>query len=323
MKAIIITTYGNPEVLKLAERPVPLFRDDEVLIEVKAAGVNRPDVFQRKGSYPAPEGAPQDIPGLEIAGVVKDIGKSVKQWKKGDRVCALIAGGGYAEYVSIGAAQCLPIPTSLSFVEVASLPETVLTVWHNVFQRGELKKDEHFLVHGGSSGIGITAIQLAKAFGARVYATAGSEEKCQACIDLGADMAINYKEQNFEEILRDEGVDVLLDMIGAAYFEKNLTILRPEGRLIYINAMQGNTVNLPIRMLMQKRITITGSTLRNRDVAFKIALGQDVLTHVWPLLEAGTFKPVIYQVFPLRDAAAAHQLMESSRHIGKIVLTLE
>ncbi len=299
---------------------MPEIGTNEVLIRVKAAGVNRPDVAQRMGRYPAPAGAPQDIPGLEVAGVIEECGAGVVQWKIGDRVCALLAGGGYAEYVAVDAGQCLPVPKGFSEAEAAGLPETIFTVWHNVFQRGRLQSGETFLVHGGSSGIGVTAIQLAKAFGAKVLVTVGSDEKGQACLELGADQFVNYKTQDFESTFAEAGVDVILDMVGGDYFEKNLNILRPDGRLVYINAMDGNVVNLNIMKMMLKRITITGSTLRARDVAFKTALAAEILKNVWPVLENGMFKPKVFATFPFSAAAQAHELMESSGHIGKIML---
>lgn len=320
MNAIVITQPGGPDVLKLKERPVPKPKPYEVLIKVNAAGVNRPDVAQRKGVYPPPPGAPVDIPGLEVAGTVEECGAEVKRWKKGDAVCALIAGGGYAEYATAPEGHCLPVPPSISFDEACSLPETVFTVWHNVFQRGRLQKGENFLVHGGSSGIGITAIQLAKAFGARVFATAGSKEKCEACLQLGADICINYKEHDFEEVLKSEGVDVILDMIGGDYIPKNIKLLNEEGRLVFINAMKGDRSEFKVHDIMRRRLTITGSTLRNRDVEFKSTLAAEVEKYVWPIIEQGKFKPVLYKKFPLAQASNAHALMESSEHIGKIVL---
>ena len=323
MKAIIITSPGEPSVLQLQERPQPGINADEVLIQVKAAGVNRPDIAQRKGNYPAPPGAPQDIPGLEVAGIITAIGENVTQWKIGERVCALVTGGGYAEYVNVIAGQCLPVPAHFSFAEAAGLPETVFTVWSNVFQRGRLQPGETLLVHGGSSGIGITAIQLAKNKNARVIVTVGSEEKGQACIKTGADRFINYKTQDFEKELINEGVDVILDMVGGDYFDKNINLLRPEGRLVYINSMQGNMVKLNIMKMMQKRITITGSTLRSRDAAFKTSLAADIYKNVWPMMEAKKFKPVVFKTFSLVDADKAHELMESSDHIGKIILVTE
>ena len=320
MHAIIITKAGGPEVLQLEEMPKPRPQSNEVLIQVKAAGVNRPDIAQRKGVYPPPPGAPVDIPGLEIAGIVEECGPDVKRWKKSDAVCALVAGGGYAEYATAAEGQCLPVPDSMSFEEACSLPETVFTVWHNVFQRGRLQKGENFLVHGGSSGIGITAIQLAKAFGARVFATAGSKEKCDACTRLGADICVNYKEQDFEEVLKREGVDVILDMIGGDYIPKNIRLLKEEGRLVFINAMKGDGSEFKVHDIMRRRLTITGSTLRNRDINFKSALAAEVEKFVWPVIQEGKFKPVIYRKFPLAEASNAHALMESSEHIGKIVL---
>ena len=323
MKAIIITKPGDPEVLQVEERIIPIPAGNEVLIRIKAAGINRPDIAQRQGRYPAPPGAPADIPGLEVSGIIEECGSEVIRWKKGDEVCALISGGGYAEHVSVPAAQCLPIPEGFSFTEAASLPETVFTVWHNVFQRGALKWGENFLIHGGTSGIGVTAIQLAKGMGARVFATAGSDEKVKACIDLGADKAINYKEEDFEKVLESEGVDVILDMIGGDYVPKNMRLLRNDGRMVFINAMKGGEMELNIRDIMNKRLTITGSTLRNKESSFKSALAKEIEKHVWPLIEQGIFKPVIYKTFALEDAYKAHELMESSSHIGKIVLVNE
>ncbi|MHA4737832.1 NAD(P)H-quinone oxidoreductase [Dyadobacter sp. MSC1_007] len=332
MKAIAITRPGEPEVLQIVERDVPKPTGQEVLIRVFAAGVNRPDVMQRKGNYPPPPGASPDIPGLEVAGVIEAIGPDVTQWQVGDPVCALLTGGGYAEFAVAQAGHCLPVPAAFegsggSFVQAASLPETVFTVWHNVFQRGNLKSGEHFLVHGGSSGIGITAIQIAKAFNAKVFATAGSAEKCKACMDLGADQCINYREEDFEIALKERGIDVILDMVGGDYIPKNLRLLRPEGRLVFINTMKGGKVNgedpVDFGLIMRNRLTITGSTLRNRKNAFKAALASEIREKVWPVLEKGLFKPVIAQTFPLAEAAEAHALMESSDHIGKIILVNE
>jgi NADPH2:quinone reductase len=323
MKAVIISTPGDASVLRLEDRPDPVLNDDEVLIQVYAAGINRPDVAQRQGKYPAPAGVSAEIPGLEISGVIASCGTEVKRWKKGDRVCALVAGGGYAELVKVVEGQCLPIPEPLTFAEAAGLPETIFTVWHNVFQRGRLEANETLLVHGGSSGIGITAIQLAKAFGAKVIVTVGSNEKGQACLALGADQFINYKSQDFELQLAPLGVDVILDMVGGDYFAKNLNVLKPDGRLVYINSMKGNLVDLDISKMMQKRISITGSTLRARDSGFKIALARAIETFVWPVILSGRFKPVIYKTFQFSEAAKAHELMESSKHIGKIVLLNE
>lgn len=323
MKVIAITTPGSAEVLKMQERPAPIPLENEVLIRVKAAGINRPDIAQRKGNYPPPPGASVDIPGLEVAGVIEQCGNAVERWRKGDKVCALLAGGGYAEYVTVAAGQCLPVPKGYNYTEAASLPETIFTVWHNVFQKGKLQAGEHFLVHGGSSGIGITAIQLAKAFGAKVFATAGSSEKCNTCIFLGADRCVNYKEADFETELKSEGADVILDMIGGDYLPGNIRLLRPEGRLIFINAMKGNKAELDVMAVAYKRLTLTGSTLRNREISFKTALAEEIEARVWPLLENGSFRPVIYQIFPFAQAYKAHELLESSEHIGKIVLTME
>lgn len=328
MKAIVISTPGAPEVLIWEDRPVPLLRKGEVLIKVIAAGVNRPDVFQRKGHYPPPPGAPQDIPGLEVAGMVEACGEDVDKWKKGDAVCALLAGGGYAEYAVAHADHCLPLPAGMTYEEAAALPETVFTVWHNVFQRGGLQAGENFLVHGGSSGIGITAIQLARLFGANVFATAGSDEKCKVCRDLGASFCVNYKQEDFEEVLKKDGMDVILDMVGGDYIPKNLRLLRFDGRLVFINTMKGNKVKatdtdgeVDFGLIMRHRLTVTGSTLRNRDIDFKAALTREIRSHVWPLLDTGKFRSVIYKEFPMEEAARAHTLMESSEHIGKIVLT--
>ena len=321
MKAIVITKPGGPEVLQLLERNTPIPSADEVLIKVKAAGVNRPDTFQRKGNYPSPPGVPSDIPGLEIAGIVESCGPNVTKWKPGSKVCALLGGAGYAEFAIANENHCLPIPAGWSFNEAASLPETVFTVWHNVFERGSLKRGEHLLIHGGSSGIGVTAIQLAKAWGATVTITAGSDDKCRACKELGADTAINYKSTDFEEALKEKGVDVILDMVGGDYITKNIRLLRDDGRLVFINAMKGGKAEWNALEIMRRRLTITGSTLRARDAQFKARLTAAVLTNVWPMLESGKFKPVIFKTFPLSKAAEAHALMESSEHIGKIVLT--
>ena len=323
MKAIVITSYGGADVLRSEERDKPTINENEVLIKVKAAGVNRPDIAQRKGNYPSPADAPQDIPGLEVAGIIEQVGRNVHQWKTGDKVCALISGGGYAEYVKVNAGQCLPIPDDFSFEQAAGLPETVFTVWHNVFQRGKLQHGERLLIHGGSSGIGTTAIQLAKYFGAQVIVTVGSEEKGKRCLELGADKFINYKTQDFEHELKQSPVDVILDMIGGTYFQKNIEILKPDGRLVYINAMNGNVVSLNIMQMMRKRLTITGSTLRNRDATFKSVLANDIYNKVWPILTEGKFKPVIFATFPMEEANKAHQLMESSDHIGKIILQMK
>jgi NADPH:quinone reductase len=321
MKAIVISHPGGPEVLQVSDYKTPTPGPDEVLIEVKASGLNRADLIQRAGHYPAPPGVPADIPGMEVAGTITACGPAVTQWKPGDPVCALIAGGGYAQYVTAREGQCMPIPANFSFAEAACLPETISTVWSNVFQRGRLKTGENLLVHGGSSGIGVTAIQLAKALGIPVYVTVGSDEKGKACLTFGAARYVNYKTRDFAVELAGIGMDVILDMVGGDYLQKNMDLLREEGRLVYINAVGGNRVPLNLTQLMTKRLTLTGSTLRGRDYTFRKALATDIHTHVWPLIEAGHYKAVIYKTFPYTQAPAAHQLMESSEHIGKIILT--
>ncbi|UOE37555.1 NAD(P)H-quinone oxidoreductase [Chryseobacterium oryzae] len=323
MKAVVITEYGAPEVLKTEDRPIPEIGKDDVLVKVKAAGINRPDVFQRMGNYPAPKGVPANIPGLEIAGVIEKIGADVTGFSIGDKVLALLGGGGYAEYVSVPALQCLPIPQNLNFEEAASLPETIYTVYHNVFQRGNLQSGERILIHGGSSGIGITAIQLAKASGAEVIVTVGDDVKGEKCLELGADQFINYKKQDFEAVLKEHPVHLILDMIGGDYFQKNINILQEEGRLVYINAMNGNEVTLNIFQMMQKRLSIMGTTLRSRDKAFKAELTASIRHNILPLIETGKFVPVIYKVFSMEEAAQAHHLMESNKHIGKIILKID
>jgi len=296
----------------------------EVLIRVAAAGINRPDVMQRKGSYPPPPGA-SDLPGLEVAGTVEHVGAGVTEWRGGDAVCALLAGGGYAEYCVAPAAQCLPVPKGLSAVEAAALPETYFTVWTNVFDRGRLQPGETALVHGGTSGIGTTAIQLATAFGSHVLATAGSDEKCRACERLGAERAINYRTEDYVEAVKrltgGRGVDLILDIIGAPYLDRNLRALAIDGRLVQIGVMGGSETQIDLRRILARRLTLTGSTLRPRSVEEKGAIAADLLREVWPLLEAGRVRPVIYKTLALRDAAEAHRLMESSEHIGKVVLT--
>lgn len=320
MNAIVITQPGPPAVLQLQERPMPEPGLNEVLIRVHAAGINRPDVAQRKGLYPAPPGAPADIPGLEVAGVIEKCGADVQRWQKADHVCALLSGGGYAEYAIANEGHCLPVPNSWSFAQACSLPETVFTVWHNVFQRGRLKSGEKFLIHGGTGGIGITAIQVANALGAHVYATAGTDDKCNACIELGAQKCINYNKEDFEEVLKEEGIDVILDMVGGDYIPKNIRLLNDDGRLVFINAMKGSDSEFSVMDIMRRRLTITGSTLRNREPSFKTSLANEVESHVWPLLANDGFKPVIFKQFKLKEAALAHALMESSEHIGKIIL---
>jgi putative PIG3 family NAD(P)H quinone oxidoreductase len=317
---------GPADVLKPAEGPMPELQAGEVLVEVHYAGVNRPDVLQRSGSYPPPPGA-SPILGLEVAGRICAVAPDVTQWKIGDFVCALTPGGGYAEYCAVPAPHCLPVPKGLSLQEAAALPENFYTVWTNVFDRGRLKAGESFLVHGGSSGIGLTTIQLAKAFGATVYTTVGSKEKAEFCRKMGADNAINYREQDFvaevSQLTNTKGVDLILDMVGGPYIEKNLKSLALEGRLVQIAFLQENKVALDFMPIMSKRLTFTGSTLRPRTVAQKAAIAQDLLKQVWPLLESGKVKPVIHATFPLKDAKLAHALMESSKHIGKIMLEVK
>ncbi len=320
MKAIVIRLPGGPDQLTMQERPIPHVNANEVLIKVHAAGINRPDIFQRQGKYPAPEGVVQDIPGLEVAGIVEDCGRGVTRWKPGDRVCALLPGGGYAEYAAADASHCLPIPAKVSFCEAACLPETVLTVWHNVFQRGCLISGQSFLVHGGSGGIGTTAIQLASLAGAKVYATAGTDEKCRFCEELGAVSCINYRDRDFATELEAGTIDVLLDSIGTPYFDRNIDLLAEEGRIIFINAVGGRQAALNISRLMQKRLTLTGSTLRNRDSEFKADLCRAVERYVWPWLSRGDFRPVIYRSFSLARVPEAHTLMESGNFMGKLVL---
>ena len=323
MIAIEIREPGDPDVLVPVERPRPEPRAGEVLIEVAAAGVNRPDIFQRRGRYPPPPGA-SDIPGLEVAGTIATVGADVSEWRPGDRVCALVAGGGYAEFCVVPAGQCLPVPGRLDMTAAAAIPETFFTVWTNVFDRGRLRAGESILVHGGSSGIGTTAIQLARARGARVFATAGSAAKCAACERLGAEQCVNYREADFVDVLNratgGRGVDLILDMVGGPYFPRNIAALAMEGRLVEIATLGGATAELNIQTVMQRRLTITGSTLRARPVAEKAAIASALRAHVWPLLESGEVTPIVFKTFPLRDAAAAHALMESSQHIGKIVL---
>lgn len=317
---------GSADVLKPAEGPMPELQAGEVVVEVHYAGVNRPDVLQRSGSYPPPPGA-SPILGLEVAGRICAVAPDVTQWKIGDFVCALTPGGGYAEYCAVPAPHCLPVPKGLSLQEAAALPENFYTVWTNVFDRGRLKAGETFLVHGGSSGIGLTTIQLAKAFGATVYTTVSSKEKAEFCRKMGADDAINYREQDFvaevSQLTNKKGVDLILDMVGGPYIEKNLKSLALEGRLVQIAFLQENKVALDFMPIMSKRLTFTGSTLRPRTVAQKAVIAQDLLKQVWPLLESGKVKPVIHATFPLKDAKLAHALMESSKHIGKIMLEVK
>ena len=327
MQAIEISQYGAPEVLRLAERPDPVAGTGEVLIRVAASGINRPDVLQRTGNYPVPPGA-SDLPGLEMAGEI--VGGDAQAmaaagFKLGDHVCALVAGGSYAQLCVAPVGQCLPVPKGMSDVEAATLPETFFTVWSNVFDRGRLKAGETFMVQGGTSGIGVTAIQMAKAMGATVIATAGSDDKCKACLDLGADHAINYKTQDFAEeakkLTGGKGVDVILDMVAGDYVAREIACLAEDGRLVIIAVQGGTKAEFNAGLVLRRRLTITGSTLRPRPVAFKADIAASLKAKVWPLIEAGKIRPVIHSRFPAAEAAKAHALMETNQHIGKIVLT--
>ncbi len=323
MYAILCRGYGGPEVLAWVESPMPIMGVGEVLIKVAAAGVNRADILQRQGKYPPPEGA-SHIMGMEVSGEVVATAPDVQRWKVGDKVCALLSGGGYAEYVAAPEGQCLPLPQNISMIEAASLMETIVTVWANVFETAGLRKDETILVHGGSSGIGITAIQLAKIFGAKIFVTAGNDEKCFACQSLGADLAINYHDEDFVSAImtatNKRGVDVVLDMIGGDYVTRNLSVLAPFGRHVSIATQKGSSVTVDMRQIMQKRLTLTGSTLRARPGEEKARLVREVEQNIWPLVEEKRFKSLIYQVVPIKNASEAHKVMESSAHIGKIIL---
>ncbi len=327
MKVVEITSIGAPDVLRLGERAMPQAGAGELLIRVSASGVNRPDVVQRQGKYPAPAGA-SDIPGLEVAGEIvagDELAMAASGFKLGDRVCALVTGGGYAEWCVAPVGQCLPVPAGLTDIEAATLPETFFTVWSNVFERAHLKEGETFLIQGGSSGIGVTAIQVAKALGATVFVTAGSDEKCAACLALGADHAINYKTSDFVEQVRvlteGKGVDVILDMVAGSYVAREVECLADDGRLVIIAVQGGVKAELNAGLVLRKRLTVTGSTLRARPVAFKAAIAKALREKVWPLIESGAIKPVVHSTFAASDAASAHALMESNQHIGKIVLT--
>jgi putative PIG3 family NAD(P)H quinone oxidoreductase len=326
MRAVEIAEPGGPEVLKPTARPVPSPAAGEILVRVQAAGVNRPDVMQRQGNYPVPKGV-TDIPGLEIAGTVASLGQGVEGWAVGDAVCALVAGGGYAEYCVAPAPQCLPVPKGLSMVEAAALPETFFTVWDNVFTRGRLKAGETLLVHGGSSGIGTTAIQLARALGARVFATAGSAEKCAACERLGAERAINYRDEDFVEVVKEatqgHGADVTLDMVGGDYIERNLRAAAVDGRIVQIAFLKTSKVEIDLMRLMMRRLTLTGSTLRAQSTEAKARMARAIEEKVWPLVADGKLKPVIDSTFALTDAAAAHARIDDPEHIGKIVLVVD
>jgi putative PIG3 family NAD(P)H quinone oxidoreductase len=325
MQAVEITQAGPPEVLRLCTRPVPVPGDGEVLIRVAAAGVNRPDCLQRAGGYPPPPGV-SDLPGLEIAGTVVAAAPGVSVPAVGDRVCALVAGGGYAEYCIAPSGQCLPVPAALSLIEAAAIPETFFTVWTNVFERGHLQRGETLLVHGGASGIGTTAIQLGVAFGARVYATAGSDEKCALCVKLGANRAVNYRTEKFLDVLLEatnkRGVDVILDMVGGPYLADNLRLLREDGRLIYIGALGGAKAEINLGQVFVKRLTLTGSTLRNRAIGEKGRIARALQAAVWPLLEERAVVPVIQQVLPLASAVEAHRILEANDAMGKVVLRM-
>ncbi len=326
MTAIEIAEPGGPEVLRPNTRQVPHIGPNDVLIKVAAAGINRPDLLQRQGGYPPPPGV-TDIPGLEVAGAVVAVGEhAYPKWHIGDKVCALIAGGGYAEYCAAPAGQCLPIPAGLTPVEAASLPETFFTVWSNLFDRARLTSGETLLVHGGSSGIGVTAIQLATAFGVRVLVTAGSDEKCAACLNLGAERAINYRKQDFVKETRamtdNRGVDVVLDMVGGDYIARNIEALAPDGRMVFIAFQKGVKSEINFLPIMLKRLTLTGSTLRPRDVSFKSAIARELEAKVWPLIASRVVRPVVHATLPLAEAAEAHRIMEVGNHVGKIVLTV-
>ncbi len=322
MRAVEIAEAGGPEVLKLCERPVPAPGPKDVVIKLAFAGVNRPDALQRAGRY-APPPTASDLPGLEGAGEIVAVGAEVAEWSVGDQVCALLPGGGYAEYVATPAAHCLPIPTGMTMEQAACLPETFYTVWSNVFMRGGLKEGETFLLHGGSSGIGTTAIQLAKAFGVKVVVTAGSKEKCDACLALGADRAINYREEDFVEVLKAEGrPNLILDMVGGDYLPRNVKVLANDGRLVQIAFLQGPKIELNFAQVMARRLTITGSTLRPQSDDAKAAIAAELREKVWPLLNEGRIAPVMDSRFPMAEASAAHARMESSAHIGKIVLEI-
>ena len=325
MRAIEISQPGPADVLRLCERPTPTLQAGEVLVKVHAAGVNRPDVVQRNGHYPVPPGA-SDLPGLEVAGEIVDGDLAGSHFTRGDMVCALVQGGGYAEYCAVPIVQCLPIPKGLTAIEAASLPENYFTVWSNVFDRAGLHRSETLLVQGGTSGIGVTAIQLATALGHRVFATAGTDEKCRTCETLGAERGINYRTEDFAEVVKEltvgKGVDVILDMVAGDYLPREISCLADDGRLAVIALLGGTKAELDLGQLLRRRLTVTGSTLRPRSREFKAAIVAKLLQHAWPLLESGRVKPVIYQTFPLEKAVDAHLLMESSKHTGKIMLQL-
>lgn len=323
MQGVECHGHGGPEVLRLVARPTPQPAAGEVLIRVAAAGVNRPDLLQRAGKYPPPAGA-SDIPGLEVAGEIAAVGADVTRWRSGDKVCALLSGGGYADYATAPEGQCLPVPEGLSLIEAAALPETAFTVWANLFESGGLQAGAAVLIHGGAGGVGTTAIQMAKAAGACVFVTAGSAAKLEACLRLGADCAINYHEEDFVNVIAretgEQGVDIVLDCVGGAYVPRNLAALAPLGRHVSIATQMGRMTTIDLRLVMQQRLTLTGSTLRARTVAEKTRLAGEIEAKVWPWIAAGKVKPLIYQTFALKDAAEAHKMMESGAHIGKIAL---
>lgn len=325
MKAVAIDGAGGPEILKITELPLPEVKAGEVLIKVAAAGINRPDVMQRQGNYPPPKGH-SELPGLEVSGTIAALGEGAKRFAVGDAVLALVPGGGYAEYAAVSELACIPKPDAISFVEAAGIPETFFTVWHNVFQRGQLKAGEKFLVHGGSGGIGVTAIQLAKVFGATVFTTVGSDEKCEEVRKLGADVAINYRSQDFAQVIKTEtvgkGVNVILDMVGGDYIEKNIRSLADDGRLVNIAFQKGSTATVDFIRVMLKRLTLTGSTLRIRSSEVKGEIAREIAEKVMPLIVAGKIKVPIDSTYPLAKASEAHARMETSAHVGKIVLTI-
>lgn len=322
MKAVVFNVPGDASVLHVEERAMPEVRENDVLIKVVAAGVNRPDIFQRRGKYPAPKGVVQDIPGLEVSGIIEKKGSNVSDWHVGDQVMALVPGGGYAEFVSVNAGSCLPIPKGITLEESAALPEVLFTVWHNIFQRGWLEEAEDVLIYGGSGGIGSMAIQLVTLFGARAYTTASSPEKEKYCLELGAKKAINYKEKDLIEEFHPESMELILDSLGGEYLGINLELLRPDGRLVYINAMEGGVPSLDIKKVMSKRLYITGSTLRPRSCEFKKALAENIRQNAFSLLESPNFRSMVRYRFPMEKASEAHALMDSRDFMGKIILTM-
>lgn len=324
MKAIHITKSGGPEVLQLQETPKPIPAENQVLIKVKAAGVNRSDIITRKNTDTYGKGSPTTlIPGLEVSGEITEIGSAVTDKKVGDKVCALIADGGYAEYMAVDSSHCLPVPEGISLTDAAAIPETVFTVWFNVFHLGKLQPGEQLLIHGGTSGIGTMGLQMAKAWGCKTYTTAGSEDKIDFLQKMGVDKVINYKKEAFEEVLKDEKIDVILDMVGGDYTQKNLEILNKKGRLCYINGMKSMDVNINLRTIMAKNLTMTGSFLKPQTAEVKTQIAKDVEKNIWPMFHSKQIDPIIYKTFPLAEAAEAHKLMESSEHIGKILLTMD